>query len=466
MNQKEQKKWDEMICLTTDHETVEMLRMLAYNFEVAASRMEQITTDRQQGLYDDSGLEAMAVFNRMERVGTLLFALEERPQALLLGGFREQIAKMNADHRMDAEVTALISPVRNNGLKIDAPTIWRRIQDIYENMSHPQQHDNAIIRKLFKERYIPNMDDEESMGWMTELVKPTPENDEKLKEQREVIEKMVSLGEDFGKVAYNSKQLIGIGLMIMQQAIILMTPFIDIHCMSNEQVDAVFEEAKHDLMKSEAWQKYWRDHIGHLSLMGEKQLGEQLKADAEEVEQQLLDLHGYIYNKWDESADAFGEALKDSDLSDDEMLRLLFLLAKKEMLEKEGDLPDSRLQTMRKNVCEWAEKIGSLCSDKYIHHYEKIWEDIVQNPVIGAQLTEFRNGKHNKGFNMQCFCHIVGWLMREKQFFDTDSPAELGKRLGDRYSKDTFRDYIKKTNVVLTAQSIKELESILNQYKQ
>lgn len=66
---------------------------------------------------------------------------------------------------------------------------------------------------------------------------------------------------------------------------------------------------------------------------------------------------------------------------------------------------------------------------------------------------------------MQCFCHIIGWLMREKQFFETDSPAELARALGDKYSKDTFKDYIKKTNIVLTAQSVFELESIINHYK-
>ena len=65
MSQKEQKKWEEMICLTTDHEVEEMLRTLEYNWDTAASRMEQITHDRQLGLYDDSGVEAMAVFNRM-----------------------------------------------------------------------------------------------------------------------------------------------------------------------------------------------------------------------------------------------------------------------------------------------------------------------------------------------------------------------------------------------------------------
>lgn len=465
MKQKDQKKWEEMLSLTTDHEVEQTLRLLDYNWEVAACRLEQITKERKEGLFDDSGVEAMAVFCRMERVGTMLLALKDRPQALLLNGLRQQLAKMNNDHRMDAEVADMISPVQGKTMRIETPTVWKRIQEIYETMGRKEKSDGALVRKLFKDRYIPNMDDDESMGWMEALVKPSSDDEEKLESQREVLNLMVYLGENIDKVATHSKQQMAMGLMLIQQTIIMMSELMDIRNMADEHVDALFEEAKRELMESEAWRTYWRNHLGHLSLMGDNQLAEQLKADAEEVEQQLLDLHGYLYNKWDESAEAFGRALKESDMSDEEMLNLLFLLAKKEMLEQEGNVPNNRLQSMRTNVKELADKVGILCSDKYINHYEQIWEDIVQNPILGAQLSEFRNGKHNNGFNMQCFCHIVGWLMREKQFFDTNSPAELGKKLGDRYSQETFRDYIKKTKIVLTAQSINELESILNHYQ-
>lgn len=465
MNQKEQKKWEEMISLTTDHETVNMLQQLEYNWEVASSRMEQIAKEREQGLFDDSGVEVMAVFNRLERVGTLIFALKDRPQAVLLRGFRELLAKMNADRRMDAEVAAMISPAIVKDMRIDAPTIWKRIQEIYENLAESVESDSSMVRSIFKDRYLPNMDYEESLGWMMQFVKPVPEDEEKLEAQKEAIESLVFLGENIGKVAANTKQQMALGIIMIQQAVSIIGKAIDMRQMDNEIVDAIFEEAKHELMKSDDWRKYWRDHVGHLSLMGNEQLSERLKADAEEVEQQLLDLHGYLYNKWDESEDAFGQALKESDMSDEEMLRLLFLLAKKEMLEKEGKLPDNRLPIMRKNVCELAEKVGTLCSDKYIDHYEKIWEDIVQNPIIGAQLAQFRNSGHNQGFNMQCFCHIIGWLMRAKQFFDTDSPTELGNKLGDKYNKETLKDYIKKTKIMLTAQSISELEAILERYE-
>ena len=95
--------------LTRDMRTVELLELTAYNWNVAVGRMEQINKERAKGFYDDDGVEAMGAFNRLERVGTMLFALNERPQALLLQGLRGLLAEMSADHRMDAELTAMLS---------------------------------------------------------------------------------------------------------------------------------------------------------------------------------------------------------------------------------------------------------------------------------------------------------------------------------------------------------------------
>ena len=275
---------------------------------------------------------------------------------------------------------------------------------------------------------------------------------------------MAYFGQTIGQVASGARQQIGMGLVIMHQMTLLFSELLDIRKMADEDVDALFEDAKKELLESDAWKNYWRGHISHLSLMKNSSLAEELCKDADEVEQQLLDLHGYLYNKWDESSEAFGKALKESDMGDDEMLRLLFLLAKKAALELEGERPDNKLLTMRGKVKEYADKLYNLVDGKYDDIYDKVWEDIVQNAIIGSQLTDFRKGRHNDGFHMQCFCHIVGWMQREYSIFGQNSPTDLGKELGDRYSWETLKDYIKKRDVMLTAQSIKELDEILKKH--
>lgn len=119
---------------------------------------------------------------------------------------------------------------------------------------------------------------------------------------------------------------------------------------------------------------------------------------------------------------------------------------------------------MRGKVKKYAEELYSLVADKYDDIYFKVWEDIVWNAILSSQLVSFRKGRHNDDFNMQCFCHIVGWMSREYRMFGSNSPADLGKKLGDKYSQDTLKDYIKKTKTILTAQSINELYTIMKRY--
>ena len=465
MTTTDQEKTKDILALATDQEMVQMCEQIAYNWEVACQRMEQLSAERDERLYDDDGTDALGVFNRLERVGSLMFSVANRPQSKLLSAFHSQIQKMTDDHRMDREIVAMLAQ-RAQEFSVEVPTLWKRLKDLYQAGRSKRDEDNAYVRSLYQKNYIPNMEQEEAFKTMKMLVEPSADDEEQLLAQTELVERLACLGEDIGKVSSGLKTEMALGLMIIQMAVKLLVDSTDLSQMEDSRVDALFEEAKEELLGSDAWREYWRSHLAHLSLLAAGgSLQDQLQQDADEVEQRLLALPGYIYNRWDESADAFGRALKESAMSDDQMLHLLFYLVKKQALESEGDLPESRLEGMRKSVKELAEKLGTLCSEKYVKHYEDIWDDIVQNAIIGSQLASFRNGKHNKGFNMQCFCHIVGWLMREKHFFDTNSPAELGKKLGDTYSHETFRDYIKKTNIVLTAQSVSELQSILAHYE-
>ena len=94
--------------LALDHETRQLISFIAYNWDAAASRMEQIANEREQGLYDDDGTEAIAVFARLERVLSALFAVNGRPQAGTTG-----IETIGMDGRREATPATMYS--------VDAP---------------------------------------------------------------------------------------------------------------------------------------------------------------------------------------------------------------------------------------------------------------------------------------------------------------------------------------------------------
>jgi hypothetical protein len=457
----EDKKEQTALALVRDEKTCRMLACLRHNWDVAVARMEQITKEREAGLYDDNGVEVMGVFNRMERVGTLLFALNDCPQALLLSDFRTLLQQMKNDHRMDCELAALLNP-QVSQVKIDAPTIWGRMKGLFLTSGERHKEDEAIVRKLITSHYLPHMDDEQSLGWMKTLAEPAKEDEPHKAEQQELIESMALLGDSIGKVATGMRQQMAMGMLLIQQTATLMADWCDIRQMEPQRVFDVFERAKKELLESNGWREYWKEHLNHLQMHGE--LKKQLKQDQEEVDAWLINVHNYLYNKWNESPEAFGEALQQQTLTDDELLQLLFYLAKKDAIVLEQEEPDVRRQKMEEAAFETAMKLQELVDDKYCEAYGSIWQQIIQSESIATLLLDFNSSKYNKGFNMMCLCKIVGHLHREYHFFGSHTPEDMGKVLGDRYAKnsyETFRDYIKKRETMLNEQCFSEIEDIL-----
>lgn len=444
--------------LALDHEMKQLISFIAYNWDMAASRMEQITKDREQGLYDDDGTEAIAVFARLERVLSALFAVNGRPQAVLLKDFRELLNQMANDKRMDCEIACMMTAEASE-LSIQVPTIWKRLGEMLASSGETDDESKAVVRELYQKNYIPNMDGDEALKAMQSLVNDQEPDELKKKELAQAIDGLVFFGENIGKLASVSKRQMAIGMACVQLAVRLALAVNDLQQEEDADVDLFFQAAKKDLLSSEDWQEYWRSHIGHLSQKGSVKT--ELRKDAEEVKQELLDFNRYLYTKMEESPESFGRALKEADLSNDDMLRLLWLAAKREAIERERGPVDPERGQMERGVTEASQKLKEQAADKYYDLYDEIWDDIMLNDIIASQLKEFSKGKHNDGFNMQVFCQIVGWLQENYRFYGDNTSVTLGKTLNDGKESDTYKKYIGTQSNILNQQTISELAAIL-----
>ena len=95
-------------------------------------------------------------------------------------------------------------------------------------------------------------------------------------------------------------------------------------------------------------------------------------------------MHGYIYNRWNESPEAFGQALKREQLDDDTMLLLLFYLAKKDAIAQETEKLDERRETMEDNVPEAAMKQPELPAELLTEEAQKYWKRLREAGFIVA----------------------------------------------------------------------------------
>lgn len=204
--------------LALDHETRQLISFIAYNWDAAASRMEQIANEREQGLYDDDGTEAIAVFARLERVLSALFAVNGRPQAVLLKDFRELLDQMANDKRMDCEIAYMLTSEASE-LSIQVPTIWKRLGEMLTSAREPDDESKTVVRELYQKNYIPNMDGDDALKAMQSLVNEQEPDEQKKKELAQAIDGLVFFGENIGKLASVSKLQMAMGMACVQLAV-------------------------------------------------------------------------------------------------------------------------------------------------------------------------------------------------------------------------------------------------------
>ena len=447
--------------LAADHEVKRLLDMATHNWKVAQSRMAQITQERADGIYNDSGVEVMAVYARMERVYACIYDLLRHPQTFLLPSVINGLRPFLNDESMDAELTRLLSLSAH---RAEAKTVdfWKKLTEHQTSNSHLDSTLERKVTTLLVKHVMPYLAEEDVMEVMTKIGNIMKQTNEVSKDDSDVMN-FFNLGRKVSEMAADNRPQMALALLMRH----LFTEMVCKHIDGTQQNDAavanVFEKAKNHLLESDGWHEYWANHKQHLERKGGS-LDEQWKADAAEVEEWLQDMRGYIYNRWNESPEAFGQALKREQLDDDTMLLLLFYLAKKDAIVRETERPDKRRRKMKLNAFEAAMKLRELAAEKYYDDYEDIWEQIIMSENISELLMNYNSSKYNNGFNMMCLCKIVSHLQSKYKFYGSHSSEDLGKVLGDRYAKnsyDTFSNYIKKKETMLNELCFNEIEEAL-----
>lgn len=464
-----EKKVEKIVNLVCDVEALQLTEEIVYNWDVAMNRVLQIEKEREEDLSYDGDVEMMSVFCRMEQVNACFFSLLDHPQAVLLHSIVEQLNPLVEDRRMDREVAQMSMPQGDCSEIILPYTIWDQLNS-REPKDEPQGaelHTDAespsMVTDMFVKNILPHLSPDQQMEMMKELIKDEEQSEESEQQIKEARTKLHQLGMNIRFMASSCRQLMGLGLASTPLWLSIVSRELDMMQMEAAKVGRCFEKAKKDLLESEEWQSYWKEHRRHLSMQGD--LEKELAKDAEEVEQWLINAHDYLYNKWNEGTEAFGEALQQAQLNDRDMLLLLFHLTKKDAIAMGDETTAERRLRMEQNVVDAAMRLRELTADAYYDRYEQLWQQLVKGETLSALLMDYNSSKYNKGFSMLCLCKIIGHLHREYHLFGFHTPEDLGKSLGDKYSRETFSNYIKKKKSELNEQCFKEIAEALESIK-
>jgi hypothetical protein len=346
MNGDKEKK---IIELAGDQEMMRLLNLATRNWEIAKNRVEQITQEREEGINDDNGVEMIPVFVRMERVYACMYNLLRRPQAYLLPSVINRLSPFINEKSMDAELVPLMSEKDES-----ESDFWATLPESQTEGIDVSPQIKELLPGLLTKYLTPHMDYES----ISEVLNVLDNNLNSLvKAANEEGPKgggLFALSRILSKTAYDNRVLMAMGLLIRHMVVELICKKLDIQNYEDAVVANLFEQAKKQLMESDAWHEYWTNHKRLLEFKGP--LDKQWKQDAEETEQWLLNLHGYIYNKWNESPETFGQALKQQRLDDKDVLQLLFYLAKKDAITKEIEILDEQREKIENDALEAAAK--------------------------------------------------------------------------------------------------------------
>ena len=92
-------------------------------------------------------------------------------------------------------------------------------------------------------------------------------------------------------------------------------------------------------------------------------------------------------------------------------------------------------------VLEAALKLLDLTDKAWFPHYEKMWQELIQNEDIFAHLKVTRQSPHNNLFTARFFCHLVG-EMKKSAVFGAHSDNDLAEKLTEKRYVGTFRKNI------------------------
>ena len=339
--------------LAADHEVSRLLHMVTRNWEVAQSRMAQITQERKEGIYDDNGVEVMAVYVRMSRVYDCLVRLLNRPQAYLLPSVIDSLRPLAIDQSMDSELVRLLRLSFTNE-EVETADLWTKSggnHAVVPQIAEIVKNGLTTTIGRYVIPHLPQEEIQEAAVALGNMVAQTQVDTDGKQDDGGLF----AIGGKLSAVVAENRLLMAIILLLRHEFVGMTCRYMDITLREDIEVANVFEQAKQQLLESDAWREYWSNHKQHLECKGGS-LDKQWKEDAEEVETCLLDMRGYIYNKWNESPETFGQALKQQRLDDKDVLQLLFYLAKKDAITKEIEILDEQREKIENDALEAAAK--------------------------------------------------------------------------------------------------------------
>ena len=452
---------EEEIKRIVDDERVEQLTaQLCRHWEVATERLEALVEDLAADMDTCVEAEIYAALMRMQSSVLALMELNKMPCAFLFSEYLDRIAQSVSNSSIRESVIVLAKR-----LFTEQPTESRRHDSFFElvikmmaqHSALPKEQQEAIQEKISPMQHVFSLFVQylkpEDLMMVASLIQEI-NAESNAGDQEEIVGHVLAMQQamdDLASKMGESRQHLLVCLVLL-----VLLPGLMVNMMQQSRTDSkamaqLFDKVLMRVRESNAWFNYWKDCRETFKVVNDDLSWKEIMiAERTKERAELGKIPGGLFAKWTTDRDDFEADFLDAHLSDEALRHFIFHLATLSEIARELDpttkfgkeqLVKDDLQRVGEAVMEAALKLNNLVAEAWFPHYEKMWQELIQNEAIFARLKVTRKSPHNNLFTARFFCHLVG-EMKKSAVFGAHSDNDLAEKLTEKRYVGTFRKNI------------------------
>lgn len=450
--------------IVDDERAEQLAALICRHWEVATKRLSTLAQEVTDGMDTCTEAEIYAAMKRMQKTVMALMELNKIPTAFLFSEYLERITKTVSNSSIRQSVMTLVErllgeqPTSPNGGRMEGASFFDLLmQQLSRNASMSPEQQEAIRQQFSPEQYVfgvwaQHLNPEDLMMVVQVFQNLNAEDDTEGQEETvSQIQNMRQAMETLDSQMGASLQMMLIGLMLLMLLPSMLVSMMQQGRSNSQTMAQLFNKVLVQVRESVKWWNYWNEHRETLRVVSDNSsLHDIMIAERAKERAKLGQVPGGLFAKWTTDRKAFDAELLEAGLNDDALRHFIFHLAALYEIARELNpttkFGEERLvktdrQRLDEAVMEAAQSLHDLVATAWFPHYDRMWQELIEDETILAHLKVTRRSPHNNLFTARFFCHLVG-EMKKSAVFGAHSDNDLAEKLTERRYVGTFRKNI------------------------
>ena len=413
---------EEIKRIVDDERAEQLTAQLCRHWEVATERLAELVQDIEAGMDTCVEAEVYAAVMRMQSTVMAIMELNKIPSAYLFSEYFDRIGKTVSNISIRQSVMTLAQRLVSGVSSKQKGSFFELMnQMLAQHFALSKEQQKDVNQTISPTEYIlavcaPYLNPEDLMMMVSIIQNMNTEGNN----PEEVIGRMKDMRQVMDNL--DTKMNESLQMMLIWLVLLMMLPELLVKKMQQSQTDSklmaqLFDKVLVRVRESGEWWEYWKERRETLRVVSDNLSWKDImKAERSKEREELGKVPGGLFAKWTTDRKAFDDDFLNVTLSDDDLRSFIFHLATLYEIARELDpttkygeeqLVRNEIQQVGDAVLEAAMKLQDLVADAWFPHYEKMWQELIQNEDIFAHLKVTRQSPHNNLFTARFFCHLV-----------------------------------------------------------